>query len=68
MIAAMTKVAGPEAAARITWNADPVIQDIVKGWRGYVKADKGLALGFAADASFSDTVEWFLKDDIVKAS
>lgn len=67
MIAAMTLVAGPEPAARITWNPDPVIQAIVKGWRGHVVPTKALRLGFAADKSFADTVRWFLQDDIAKA-
>ena len=64
MIGAMTRVAGPEAAERITWNADPVIEKIVKGWRGRVHPEKALRLGFTADASFDDTVRWFLADDI----
>jgi nucleoside-diphosphate-sugar epimerase len=66
MIAAMTLVAGSEPAARITWNADPVIQKIVKGWRGHVVPDKAVRLGFKQDQSFADTVRWFLADDIVK--
>ncbi len=64
MITAMTAVAGPEAANRITWNADPVIETIVRGWRGRVTPQKALDLGFAADTSFRDTVLWFLEDDI----
>ncbi|MFV0492657.1 MAG: D-erythronate dehydrogenase [Pseudorhodobacter sp.] len=67
MIAAMTLVAGPEPASRITWNADPVIQNIVAGWRGHVTPQKALRLGFTADQSFADTVRWFLEDDIVTA-
>jgi nucleoside-diphosphate-sugar epimerase len=68
MIAAMTNVAGPDAAGRITWNADPTIQAIVKGWRGHVQPDKALRLGFTADVSFADTVRWFMEDDIAKAN
>lgn len=68
MIAAMTLVAGPEPARRITWNPDPTIQAIVKGWRGHVRPEKAQRLGFATDASFADTVRWFLADDIAKAS
>jgi nucleoside-diphosphate-sugar epimerase len=64
MIAAMTQVYGPEAEARITWNADPVIEKIVKGWRAYLTPGKGEALGFKADTSFEDSVRWFLEDDI----
>lgn len=63
MIDAMTRVAGPEAAARITWNPDPVIEKIVHGWRNHFAPDKGLALGFQADESFEHSVRWFLQDD-----
>lgn len=63
MIAAMTRVAGPEAASLITWNPDPVIASIVSGWRARFIPEKGLALGFKADAGFEDSVRWFLEDD-----
>jgi len=65
MIAAMTAVFGPDAQARITWEGDTVISQIVTGWRNRVTADKALRLGFVQDASFQDTVRWFLEDDIV---
>ncbi len=64
MIDAMTAVFGSDAADRITWDADPVIEKIVKGWRAHCKPGKGERLGFRADKSFADTVQWFLKDDI----
>jgi nucleoside-diphosphate-sugar epimerase len=65
MIAAMTRVAGPAAEARITWHPDPVIERIVRGWRARVLPEKAQRLGFAADASFEDTVRWFLEDDVL---
>ncbi len=64
MIAAMTRVAGPAPASRISWNADPGIERIVRGWRNRIAAEKALRLGFTADASFEDSVRWFLEDDI----
>lgn len=64
MIAAMSEVAGPEAAKRITWEPDPAASNIVNGWRGHFEPKKGLALGFRADASFQDSVRYFLEDDI----
>jgi nucleoside-diphosphate-sugar epimerase len=67
MIDAMTEVFGPEAEARITWDKDPVIEKIVKGWRAHLKPGKGERLGFVADTSFKDTVRWFLEDDINRA-
>lgn len=63
MIDAMTRVAGPEAAARITWDKDPVIERIVTGWRNRFASTKALELGFKADESFEDSVRWFLNDD-----
>ncbi|MBD3678755.1 MAG: SDR family oxidoreductase [Rhodobacteraceae bacterium] len=66
MIAAMTKVFGPEAEARITWDSDPVIEKIVNGWRNRVISEKALRLGFVQDKSFEDTVRWFLEDDIAR--
>lgn len=66
MIDAMTAVAGPEAESRITWNTDPVIEKIVVGWRAHFEPTKALALGFKADASFADSVRFFLEDDIVR--
>ena len=63
MIDAMTRATGPEAEARITWEADPVIEAIVMGWRGHVRPERGLALGFKADDSFEDSVRWFMEDD-----
>ena len=64
MIDAMTRVFGPEAEARITWDADPVIEKIVHGWRNRVTSEKALRLGFVQDRSFEDTVRWFVEDDI----
>lgn len=64
MIDAMTRVFGPEAEARITWESDPVIEKIVHGWRNRATSDKALRLGFVSDRSFEDSVRWFLEDDI----
>ncbi len=67
MIDAMTRVAGPEAEARITWDTDPEIEKIVQGWRGRFVTEKGLKLGFKADESFENSIRWFIEDDMVKA-
>ncbi|MEM9138367.1 MAG: D-erythronate dehydrogenase [Pseudomonadota bacterium] len=64
MIDAMTRVAGPEPASRITWEADPFIEGIVSQFRARVNPVKALRLGFKADASFEDSVRYFLEDDI----
>ena len=41
-----------------------MIERIVRGWRNRIAAEKALRLGFTADASFEDSVRWFLEDDI----
>ncbi|MCO6384741.1 D-erythronate dehydrogenase [Oceanicola sp. 502str15] len=62
-IDAMTAVAGPEAEALITWNDDPVIQEIVKGWRFDLRPEKALRLGMSADDSFEDNIRYYIEDD-----
>ena len=64
MIDAMTRVAGPDPEGLITWEADPFIQGIVQEFRARLNPVKALALGFKADASFEDSVRYFLEDDI----
>ncbi|MEL7154793.1 MAG: D-erythronate dehydrogenase [Pseudomonadota bacterium] len=66
MIDAMGRVAGPDPASRITWNADPAVTAVVGSWRAHLNPAKALALGFRADASFEDSVRWFLEDDIAR--
>lgn len=63
MIDAMTRIAGPAPAQRITWESDPGIAAIVMGWRSHFRPEKGLALGFKADECFDNSVRWFLEDD-----
>jgi nucleoside-diphosphate-sugar epimerase len=64
MIDAMTHVAGPEPEGRITWNADPAVSAVVGSWRAHLNPAKALSLGFRADASFEDSVRWFMEDDM----
>lgn len=63
VIAAMTAVAGPAPAKLIRWEAQPEVQAIVSGWRWDIHADKALALGLEADASFEDNIRYYLEDD-----
>ena len=63
MIDAMTTVAGPEPATRITWEKQPELDAILAGWRMDVRADRALALGLEADASFEDNIRYYIEDD-----
>jgi nucleoside-diphosphate-sugar epimerase len=63
MIDAMTAVAGPEPAKLIRFEAQPAIQEIVKGWRFDLRPEKALKLGLTADESFEDNIRYYLEDD-----
>ena len=63
LIDAMTKVAGPEPAKLIKWEAQPEIQKIVKGWRFDLRPEKSLKLGLTADESFEDNIRYYIEDD-----
>lgn len=63
MIDAMTAVAGPDPAQRITWQAEPATQAIVSGWRFDIRPQKALRLGLVADDSFEDNIRYYLEDD-----
>ena len=66
MVDAMTRVAGSNAAGRITWKPDPFVQKICAGWRAHINPAKALRLGFRQDSTFEDNIRWFLEDDIRK--
>jgi D-erythronate 2-dehydrogenase len=51
-IAALERVAGPEASALIRREPDETIRGIVAGWAPDVEAFRARALGFRADTSF----------------
>jgi nucleoside-diphosphate-sugar epimerase len=63
LIDAMTKVAGPEPAKLIKWEAQPEIQKIVQGWRFDLRPEKSLKLGLTADESFEDNIRYYIEDD-----
>lgn len=67
MIEAMNAVTGPAAATRITWQKQPEIEGILKGWQMDIRPERGLALGLEADASFEDNIRIYLEDDAPQA-
>jgi D-erythronate 2-dehydrogenase len=64
MVAALGRVAGPEAVARIRWQRDPLVERIVSSWPGAWDARRALALGFTGDASFDEVVRAYVEDDL----
>jgi nucleoside-diphosphate-sugar epimerase len=62
MVAALERVAGPEASRRIRWERDPASERIVRSWPGRFATPRAEALGFRADASFEDVIRAHLAD------
>ena len=67
MIEALGKVAGPEAVARIRWEADETVQRIVGSWPAAWNTDRATALGFKGDADFETIIRNFINDDLAKS-
>jgi nucleoside-diphosphate-sugar epimerase len=64
-IAGAVRRAGGEAAyARIRWQPDPQVQQIISGWPQALRAPRAEALGFAADSGIDEVVQAFIEDDL----
>ena len=63
MIAALGRVAGERAAARIHMQRDPAVERIVNSWPGNFSADYAKGLGFVADSNFEDSIRAFIEDE-----
>ena len=49
---------------RIRFQPDPLIQTIVAGWPGWFDPERGLELGFKADADVATIIRAFIEDDL----
>ena len=64
MAAAVRRAGGVAAYARIRWEPDPQIQQIISGWPQALHAPRAEALGFTADSGIDEVVEAFIDDDL----
>ena len=64
MLAALAAVAGERVAARVTFDPDPFIQEIVNGWATHFDPARGQALGFETDRDFEEIVRIFIEDEL----
>jgi nucleoside-diphosphate-sugar epimerase len=62
--AAVRRAGGDKAYARIRWQPDPRIEEIVAGWPRALAAERAEALGFAADADIDEAIRAFIEDDL----
>ena len=63
MIYAMTAVVGPEPAKLITYDPQPEVWEIAKGWQFEIETKKARALGLVSDDSFEDNIRYYIEDD-----
>jgi D-erythronate 2-dehydrogenase len=63
-IAALTRVAGPKAAALIRREPDAKIEAIVAGWPRNFDARRAVALGFRAESSFDEIIRVHIDDEL----
>ena len=63
-IAALDRVAGPNAVARIRREPDDLIMRIVAGWSERLEAKRALALGFKAEGSFDEIIRIHIAEEL----
>jgi nucleoside-diphosphate-sugar epimerase len=63
-IAALRRIAGDKAVARIRRAPDPLVQRIVAGWPGRFDAKRASALGFKTEASFDEIIRAHIEDEL----
>lgn len=56
MVAALSRVAGPEAAALVDWVPDPAVGEIVRSWPARVTSARAVRLGLSPDPDFDSIV------------
>jgi D-erythronate 2-dehydrogenase len=64
MAAAVRRAGGPTAYARIRWEPDSGIQQIISGWPQALHTPRAEALGFTADRGIDEVVQAFIEDDL----
>ena len=63
-IEALSRIAGPQVAARIRREPDELVARIVAGWPERVEAQRARELGFVAEATFDDIVRAHIEDEL----
>jgi nucleoside-diphosphate-sugar epimerase len=56
MVAALERVAGPEASALIDWVPDPEVARLVASWPGRLRSDRAAHLGLTPDLDFDSVI------------
>jgi len=67
MIAALERVAGPQASALVEFGDDPAVLRIVSGWPARFDVERALSLGFRRDGGFEAFIREYLADEAAGA-
>jgi D-erythronate 2-dehydrogenase len=62
MVAALSRVAGPQASSLIDWVPDPDIARIVMSWPARVRADRATRLGLTPDEDFDSVIRMHISE------
>ncbi len=62
MVAALERVAGPEASGLIDWVPDPVVARMFATWPGRVRSDRAAGLGLTPDPDFESVIRMHLAE------
>jgi D-erythronate 2-dehydrogenase len=62
MVAALTRVAGPQASALIDWVPDPAVAAMFATWPARIRADRAARLGLTPDPDFDSVIRMHLSD------
>jgi nucleoside-diphosphate-sugar epimerase len=62
MLAALEEVAGPAVRARVRFERDERIANIVANWPAGARADRAAALGLKPEANFADIIRQYIAD------
>ncbi len=65
-IEAMTRIAGPAPAGRITFKVDPRIDTIVRTWPVRFETARAIAMGFTADPDIESVIRDYIADEGVR--
>jgi hypothetical protein len=64
MLAALERVAGPQALALVKRVPDPAIEAIVAGWPASFTAERARRLGFSQQEGVEEILRAFIADDL----
>ncbi|HTS98154.1 MAG TPA: D-erythronate dehydrogenase [Streptosporangiaceae bacterium] len=62
MVAALERVAGPEASGLIDWVPDPAVARMFANWPGRVRSDRAAGLGLTPDPDFESVIRMHLAE------